>query len=238
MAYEFLGPRKIVAGEPLASVPAEVRSLKGTRPLIVTDSRNREKRPLRATDVGAGRVKMAHGIFSEVEPDPDIAVAEKGKRAFVEGHYDLLIAFGGGSSIDAAKAVSFLARNDGGVKDYVGMAVFKNDPVPVVAIPTTAGTGSEVSQIAIVTDKDQKLKLPIRSPHLFPKTAILDATLLTSLPPDVIAYTGMDAFSHAVESFFSTPSNLLTEQFSYRRSGSFTLHLSLSGKIPKMQILP
>ncbi len=158
--------------------------------------------------------KMTHGIFSEVKPDPDIEVAEKGKQAFIEGHHDLLIALGGGSSIDAAKVVSFLARNQGVVKDYVGMSVFKNDPVPVIAIPTTAGTGSEVTQIAIVTDRDQKLKLPIRSPHLFPKTAILDPTLLASLPPDVIAYTGMDAFSHAVESFFSVRSNLLTEQLS------------------------
>ncbi|MGD0234036.1 MAG: iron-containing alcohol dehydrogenase [Syntrophorhabdales bacterium] len=215
MAYEFLGPRKIVAGEnALASVPAEVRSLKGTRPLIVTDAGIARSGLLARLTSVLDEQKMTHGIFSEVEPDPDIAVAEKGKKAFVEGHYDLLIAFGGGSSIDAAKTISFLARNEGGVKDYVGMAVFKNAPVPVVAIPTTAGTGSEVTQIAIVTDKDQKLKLPIRSPHLFPKTAILDATLLTSLPPDVIAYTGMDAFSHAVESFFSTRSNLLTEQLS------------------------
>ena len=117
MAYEFLGPRKIVAGEnSLASVPAEVRSLKGTRPLIVTDSGIARSGLLGRLTSVLDEQKMAHGIFSEVEPDPDIAVAEKGKRAFVEGHYDLLIAFGGGSSIDAAKTVSFLARNDGGVK--------------------------------------------------------------------------------------------------------------------------
>ena len=215
MAYEFLGPRKIVAGEnSLASVPNEVNSLKGTRPLIVTDAGIARSGLLKRLTSVLEEEKMRYGIFSDVEPDPDIAVAEKGKKAFVEGHYDMLIAFGGGSSIDAAKVISFLARNEGGVKDYIGMAVFKNDPVPVIAIPTTAGTGSEVTQIAIVTDKDQKLKLPIRSPQLLPKTAILEPTLLTSLPADVIAYTGMDAFSHAVESFLSVRSNLLTQQLS------------------------
>jgi len=215
MAYEFLGPRKIVAGEnSLASVPNEVRSLGGTRPLIVTDSVIERTGLLNRLTSVLDEAKAQYGVFSDVEPDPGIAIVEKGRDACVEGHYDIIIAFGGGSSIDAAKVISCLARNEGGVKDYVGMAVFKNDPVPVIAIPTTAGTGSEVTQIAIVTDKDQKLKLPVKSPQLFPKTAILEPTLLTSLPPDLIAYTGMDAFSHAIESFLSVRSNLITQQLS------------------------
>jgi alcohol dehydrogenase len=215
MAYEFLGPRKIVAGEnSLASVPNEVRSLKGTRPLIMTDAGIAGCGLLKRLTSVLDEEKMAYGVFSEVEPDPDIAVAEKAKHVFVEGQYDLLVAFGGGSSIDAAKVVSFLAKNEGGLKNYIGMAVFKHDPVPVIAIPTTAGTGSEVTQIAIVTDKDQKLKLPFRSPQLFPKTAILDPALLAALPPDVIAHTGIDAFSHAVESFLSVRSNVITQELS------------------------
>lgn len=215
MAYEFLGPRKIVAGEnSITSVPNEVRGLKGMKPLIVTDSGIANTGLLRRLTSLLDGEKINYGIFSEVEPDPVIAIVEKGKRVFLESQCDLLIAFGGGSSIDAAKIISFLATNEGGVKDYLGIVVFKNDPISIIAIPTTAGTGSEVTHNAIVTDKDQKLKLIIRSSQMIPKTAILDPTLLNSLPPEVIANTGMDAFTHAVESFFSLRSNLMTQQLS------------------------
>jgi alcohol dehydrogenase len=215
MAYEFLGPRKIVAGEnSITTIPNEVRSFKATKPLIVTDTGIAKTDIFKRLKSVLDEEKIAYGIFSEVEPDPAIDVVEKGRKVFVEGQYDVLIAFGGGSSIDAAKIISFLVTNEGPVKNYIGMALFKNDPIPVIAVPTTAGTGSEVTHIAIVTDKDQKLKLNIRSPQLFPKTAILDPTLLNLLPPEVIAYTGIDAFSHAVESFLSVRSNLITQQLS------------------------
>ena len=215
MGYEFLGPRKIVGGEnSITSVPNEVRSLKGMKPLIVTDPGIAEAGLLKRLTSLLDDEKIPYGIFSEVEPDPGFAIVEKGRRVFVEGQYDILIALGGGSSIDAAKIISGLATNEGTVKDYLGTVVFKNDPVSVIAIPTTAGTGSEVTQTAMVTDQDQKLKLSIRSPQLFPKTAILDPTLLHSLSPQAIAYTGMDAFTHAVESFLSLRSNLITQQLS------------------------
>lgn len=215
MAYEFLGPRKIVAGDDaLNSLPNEVRSLRGARPLIVTDAGIAKSGLLARLTSVMDKENMTYRVFSGVKPDPDTAVVEEGRTVFVEGDHDLLVAFGGGSSIDAAKVISFLATNEGGVKNYVGMPAFKNDPVAVIAIPTTAGTGSEVTQIAIVTDKEQKLKLPVRSPQLFPKTALLDPSLLAALPSDVIAYTGMDAFSHALESFLSVRSNIITQQLS------------------------
>jgi alcohol dehydrogenase class IV len=215
MVYEFLGPRKIVAGEnSITSAPNEVRSLKGMKPLIVTDAGIANTGLLRRLTSLLDEEKIRYGIFSEVEPDPGFAIVEKGKRVFMEGQYDLLIALGGGSSIDTAKMISFLATNEGTVRDYMGIVVFKNDPISVIAIPTTAGTGSEVTHTAVVTDVDQKRKLLIKGTQLIPKTAILDPTLLSSLPPEIIAYTGMDAFIHAVESFLSLRSNLMTQQFS------------------------
>jgi len=215
MVYEFLGPRKIVAGEnSITSAPNEVRSLKGMKPLIVTDAGIANTGLLRRLTSLLDEEKIRYGIFSEVEPDPGFAIVEKGKRVFMEGQYDLLIALGGGSSIDTAKMISFLATNEGTVRDYMGIVVFKNDPISVIAIPTTAGTGSEVTHTAVVTDVDQKRKLLIKGTQLIPKTAILDPTLLSSLPPEMIAYTGMDAFIHAVESFLSLRSNLMTQQFS------------------------
>jgi len=128
MAYEFLGPRKIIAGEnSISSVPNEVKSLKGMKPLIVTDPGIANAGLSRRLASLLDEEKIRYGIFTEVEPDPGIAVVEKGKRVFVEGQYDILIALGGGSSIDTAKAVSFLATNEGTVKDYLGIVVFKND---------------------------------------------------------------------------------------------------------------
>jgi alcohol dehydrogenase class IV len=154
-------------------------------------------------------------VFSEVEADPEIAIMERGEKLFHEEHHDIIIALGGGSSIDTAKVISVLATNEGSVKDYTGVgAVFKNDPIPVIAIPTTAGTGSEVTSIAVVTDKDNKMKLGMKGPQLLPIIAVLDPALLQSLPPKMIVYTGIDAFSHALESFTSIRSNLMTQQLS------------------------
>jgi alcohol dehydrogenase class IV len=101
------------------------------------------------------------------------------------------------------------------VKDFFGPgASIKNDPIPVIAIPTTAGTGSEVTTVAVVTDKVNKVKLGMKGLRLLPAVAVLDPTLLRSLPPELIACTGLDAFTHALESFTSTRSHLMTQQFS------------------------
>jgi alcohol dehydrogenase class IV len=94
------------------------------------------------------------------------------------------------------------------------MVILKNDPIPVIAIPTTAGTGSEVTHMAMATDKENNLKRLIKGPQLIPKSAVLDPTLLKSLPPLTISYTGIDAFTHALESFLSTRSTLITQQLS------------------------
>ncbi|HME45412.1 MAG TPA: iron-containing alcohol dehydrogenase [Syntrophorhabdales bacterium] len=216
MPYEFLVPKKMVMGEnAIESVPAEINGFKKTNPLVVTDAGVAEagilNRLLSALD--AGRIR--HTVFSGVEPDPEIAIIEKGNKVCREGNHDIIIALGGGSSIDAAKAISVLATNEGGAKDYVGIgAVYKNDPLLVIAIPTTAGTGSEVTSVAVLTDKANQVKLGMKGPQLVPAMAILDPTLLTSLPPRLIAATGLDAFTHALESFMSIRSNAFTQSFS------------------------
>jgi alcohol dehydrogenase class IV len=215
MVYEILGPRKIIAGEnSIASVPNEMKQLGRRYPLIVTDRGIVKTGLLNRLTFLFDDGKVKYKVFSEVEPDPEIAIMEKGKNVFKEGRHDILIALGGGSSIDTAKVLSFLATNEGTVKDYLGMVSFKNDPIPIIAIPTTAGTGSEVSHAAIVTDQENKAKLFIKGIQLAPKAAVLDPILLKSLPPESITYPGIDAFTHAVESFLSTRSNFITQQLS------------------------
>jgi alcohol dehydrogenase class IV len=216
MPYEFLGPKKIIFGEnSIDLIPNEMRSLKKENPLIVTDRGISEAGILdRLLSILDG-AKIESKVFSEVEPDPEISIMERGEKIFQEGHHDLIIALGGGSPIDTGKVISILATNKGGVRDFIGIgAVFKNDPIPMIAIPTTAGTGSEVTSVAVVTDGENKAKLGLKGPQLLPVIAVLDPTLLKSLPPKMIAYTGIDAFSHALESFLSIRSNLITQQLS------------------------
>lgn len=216
MPYEFLGPRKIVTGEnSIDLIPNEIKGIQKNNPLIVTDDGIVEAGILNRLISIFDDAKIKYKVFSGVEPDPEIAIMERGKKIFHEGNHDIIIALGGGSSIDTAKVISVLATNEGSVKDYTVVgAVFKNDPIPIIAIPTTAGTGSEVTHIAVVTDKDNKIKLGMKGPQLLPIIAILDPTLLKSLPPKIIAYTGIDAFSHALESFISIRSSLITQQLS------------------------
>jgi len=215
MLYEILKPGKLIAGEnSITLIPKEVKLLKGTYPLIVTDPGIAKSGLLNRLISIFDAEKIKYKIFSEVESDPDISVMEKGKEVASEEQHDIIITFGGGSSIDTGKVISFLVKNEGRVRDYFGFVTFKNDPIPIIAVPTTAGTGSEATLVAIVTDKENKIKLPIRSPQLLPKVVILDPTLLSSLPTEFIVYPGIDAFSHAIESFISLRSNLFTEHLS------------------------
>lgn len=216
MLYEFLGPRKIIAGEnSIDSILNEMKGLKKDNPLIVTDKGIVEAGILSRLLSIFDNAKIKYKVFSEVEPDPEIAIMERGRKICQKGNHDILIALGGGSSIDTAKAISVLATNEGTVKDYTGFgAVFKNDPLPVIAIPTTAGTGSEVTVIAVVTDKENKVKLGMKGAQLLPVAAILDPALLTSLPAKLIASTGFDAFTHALESFMSIRSSIMTQELS------------------------
>ena len=216
MLSEFLVPRKMVTGEnAIESVPNEIKGLKKNNPLVVTDAGVVKAGIVGRLLLPLDNAGIKHRVFSEVEPDPEIAIIEEGGKVCREGKHDIIIALGGGSSIDAAKAISVLATNEGGAKDYIGIgAVYRNEPLLVIAIPTTAGTGSEVTSVAVLTDKANQVKLGMKGAQLVPAVAILDPALLTSLPPQLIASTGLDAFVHALESFMSARSSLLTQPLS------------------------
>lgn len=150
--------------------------------------------------------------FSEIEPDPSATTVAKAFDACQRHAATLILAVGGGSTIDVAKAVGILATNGGRIHDYEGIEKFSTPPLPLIAIPTTAGTGSEVSGSCVITDTEKNLKMSIRHAALNPAAyAILDPLALRTVPGHVAAQSGLDAFVHAFESFISRQANVMTD---------------------------
>ncbi len=143
----------------------------------------------------------AYVVFDEVTPDAPIPLVEQGIERFRHEDCDAIVAFGGGSVIDAAKVIGLAAANDKHPRDLVGYFRGLRGPVPIYAVPTTAGTGSEVTVAAVISDPECEKKLVIADTRIVPKMAALDPELMTGLPQAVTAATGMDALTHAIEAF-------------------------------------
>ncbi|MFC1978170.1 iron-containing alcohol dehydrogenase [Chloroflexota bacterium] len=155
---------------------------------------------------------VAFAVFNDIEPDPSVQTVEKAYDMYRSIEASALLAVGGGSTMDVAKAVGILATNGGRIHDYEGIDKFVNPPLPLIAMPTTAGTGSEVSGSCVITDTERGLKMSIRNAALNPaKVAILDPTALKSLPATVAAHAAMDAFVHAFESYISLNASPITD---------------------------
>jgi alcohol dehydrogenase class IV len=144
-----------------------------------------------------------HEIFDEVTPDAPIPIVERGIEAFRGAHCDAIVAFGGGSVMDAAKVIGLAAANRRDPRTLVGYFRALSGPPPIYAVPTTAGTGSEVTVAAVISDPDAGRKLVIADTRLVPQIAALDPELMTGLPRPVTAATGMDALTHAIEAYIS-----------------------------------
>ena len=155
---------------------------------------------------------VALQVYTDIEPDPSAITVAKAFEACQAHQATMLLAIGGGSTMDVAKAVGILATNGGRIHDYEGIEKFSTPPLPLIAIPTTAGTGSEVSGSCVITDTEKNLKMSIRHAALNPASiAILDPLALRTVPAHVAAHSGMDAFVHAFESYLSRQANLMTD---------------------------
>lgn len=209
----FLCPTTLYMGEGSYKKISEiVRKLQCQRLFIALDG------ALIASDffMHIKKLLIAEGVeivtFTEIEPDPSAQTVEKA-YAVCQGHKaTALLAIGGGSTIDVAKAVGILATNGGRIHDYEGIEKFALAPLPLIAIPTTAGTGSEVSGSCVISDNEKNLKMSIRHASLNPAAfAILDPLALRTVPGSVAAHSGIDAFVHAFESYVSRQANLMTD---------------------------
>jgi alcohol dehydrogenase class IV len=157
--------------------------------------------------------------FDRVLSDPDIACAEASVETAKKGKYELIIGVGGGSSMDIASITSVMLTNPGTIGDYLGTNLVKNPGIPTFLLPTTAGTGAEVTPNAILTDTKEKLKKAIVSPYILPRVAIVDPLLTLSMPARVTAFSGLDALTHAVEAYTSVNATILTDLFAKEAIG-------------------
>lgn len=160
------------------------------------------------------KVGAAVDVYSDVEPEPRIESLEQCAATIKQGGYDLLIGVGGGSSMDTTKGVSVLAGNPGSIRDYFGIDKVPNKGLPTILIATTAGTGAEISNNAVFLDTEKKLKIGVVTPYCLADVAIVDPVLTLSMPPSVTAATGMDALTHAIESYTAVKATALTEPWS------------------------
>lgn len=211
----FTGIQRLVHGRGIISeLPAEVDRLRGSNILVVTDP------GLVKAGIADRVVKLLDGrkvdLFTEVEPDPSIETVVACADLVRSKGYDLVIGLGGGSALDVAKCASALATNELEVAQYLGIDKVDRPGVPKILIPTTAGTGSEVTNVAVLSLKADKTKKGIVSRHLLADTAILDPELTFGLPPAVTASTGMDALTHAIEAYVSRFAQPLTDDFALK----------------------
>jgi len=153
-------------------------------------------------------------LFDQVEPNPSVETVEKALAVYNANGCQGMVAIGGGSPMDVAKAAGVMVNNEGDLTQYEGVGKFKNPPPPLWAIPTTAGTASEVTPFAVITNRQANYKFPVAGPSLIPHVALLDPTLITTLPPQVAAATGMDALTHAIESYLSLTAHPFSESMS------------------------
>ena len=201
--FVFWCPTKVVFGKNTAlDVAIEVENLKCKRALIVTD-RDLVKNTDIPERIRKALGNLSVGIFSDVEADSGVHIVNQGAKVGKELGADCLVSVGGGSAIDTAKGIAILLKEGGKLQDYAGFQVLTRPQTPHIVIPTTAGTGSEVTYIAVIKDHEAGRKLLFGDYNILPNVAILDPKMTEGLPPLLTAATGMDAMSHAIEAMHS-----------------------------------
>ena len=205
VAYQFQTPTKIISGiGSTAEIIKELNDLHAKKVLLITDPGLVQAGVAQQVVEMLKQAAVEVEIFDAVEPDPSIQVATKAAEMAKNVKANVLIALGGGSAIDTAKSAALLVTNGGYLKDYAGVNKVIKPILPLIAVPTTAGTGSEVTIFAVMSDPEKQEKFTISSALIAPAVAVLDPLLTLKLPPSVTAFTGMDALTHAIEAFTSS----------------------------------
>ncbi|WP_312586938.1 iron-containing alcohol dehydrogenase [Acinetobacter sp.] len=226
--YEFFCPVKVIAGHAaLEHIPFELATLGAKRPLIITDKGVRANNllaPIEAAFEMADAAIVA--IFDDVPPDSSLGTVRSAAKLYRENHCDAIIAVGGGSVIDTSKATNILVSEGGDdLLKYSGAHNLPKPLKPFFVIPTTSGTGSEVTMVAVVSDTEKNVKMPFASYYLMPHAAILDPRMTQTLPPHLTAMTAMDAMTHAVEAYTCMAANPISDAYATAAVKKISTHL-------------
>jgi alcohol dehydrogenase class IV len=192
-------------------LPAQLKRLGARHALIVTDAFFKHNGLADSFVALLRQNDMAASVFAEVQPDPTDVNVAAGLAAYRESGADCVVAIGGGSSMDCAKAISLLIGNPGPLRQYMGYHKVPNAGAPLVCIPTTAGTGSEATRVAVITDTERHEKMMILDGHLTPTIALVDFELSLSMPKPLTAHVGVDTLTHGIEAYVSKKANGMTD---------------------------
>jgi len=213
MRFEFATATRILCGEGVVREVAPAARELGTRALVVTGGSEQRSAPLRGELAEAG---IACHTF-RVDGEPTVEGVQLGAKIAGAQRCDLVIGFGGGSALDTGKAIAALLTNSGDLLDYLEVIgrgqPLRVAPAPFIAVPTTAGTGTEVTRNAVLASQADQVKVSLRSPLMLPRLAVVDPELTLDLPPEVTARTGLDALTQLIEPYVSNRANPLTDGF-------------------------
>ena len=210
--FEFWWPTQMQCGPGIIkSLPTWVEQLNGTSILLVADPGVIQAGLLQKVETALAPSQARVIVFSDIESDPDVRCVYQGVDIAKQHGCDLVVGVGGGSVLDVAKAIAIVLKHPGDIRDYLGVDQVPGPGIPVIAIPTTAGTGSEVTVWSVLTDKETDQKVIMGSYFNCPRVALLDPELTLTLPPKITAATGMDALTHAIEAYVNKASHIMVQ---------------------------
>lgn len=212
MAREFIVPGKIISGSGALEAAESALKAFGKKALIVTDKVMIDLGNCAKVEAAVKNEGVDYVIYSDITGEPTDVMIDGGVKVYKENGCDFIVALGGGSPIDSMKAIASLIENSGNISDYMGKVIDVPVP-PMVAIPTTAGTGSEATQFTIITDTKKDIKMLLKGAVLMPTLAIIDPQFTMTSPPKITAATGLDALCHAVEAYTSRKAQTLSDTF-------------------------
>ncbi len=213
--FTITQPTRIHFGPGIVDTLAQVIRDHGCKkPLVVLDPGLKKAGLDKAALSSLDRAKMKYAAFDKVAPEPGLKLADKAATLARKNRCDSVVGIGGGSAMDVAKAVSILLTNGGKAVDYLGLGKIKKKGVPKIMVPTSAGTGAEVTFTAVFINEKTGSKGGMNGDPLYPDAAVLDPNLTMSLPPQVTASTGIDALTHALEAYTSIQANPISEMYS------------------------
>ncbi|MDF3000178.1 MAG: hypothetical protein K0Q48_297 [Bacillota bacterium] len=212
--FQFKMPARIKFGNGICKSTAEFcKELGASKVFVLTDPNILKINILNPIIESFDNAKLPYEIYSDIIPDPDIETVDRTAEVLKMSEADLVVAVGGGSPIDTAKSICLLQTNAGSVRDYLfgGTKTVTNPCMPLICVPTTAGSGSEMTAAAVITDNQNKIKLSVTHDYLVPKLAIIDPACQLGMPGFVTATTGLDALTHAIEAYVSLNANPVSD---------------------------